>query len=159
MGYVEKQTIKVDSDGVIINTDTVIETTKHVTHDEFIQVYLQDITGLMGIASKGEFFVTLWLWKMSSFLGKDSTSNFGNMVTVGEAARDIIRQETGLTLGTIKNIIAGLVQKGIILKTKYRATYYLNPKYFFKGDLKARAQAYKRVQNYVITDSIQPSDI
>lgn len=53
--------------------------------------------------------------------------------------RDTIKIKTNLAAGTIRNTITSLVKKKMLLKdSRYKAVYYLNPEYFFKGKISDR---------------------
>lgn len=120
-----------------------IEHRQIVTPDEFMQVYLMDMASLFQISKKSDIFILLWMWKDSSYFeSKDGYP--GNKVVVNKQFIDTLinqaKKSNGpLTEGTIRNGITGLCNKGLITKDqKYRGTYYLNPKYFFKGKLSDR---------------------
>lgn len=58
-------TTNVDSlTGEILSSNTEIVETKYGSYDQFVQVYLDDMKGLMRISSKSEFWVTLTTSKM-----------------------------------------------------------------------------------------------
>lgn len=51
--------------------------------------------------------------------------------------------------GTIRNTITSLVKKKMLLKdSRYKAVYYLNPEYFFKGKISDRTQIIKNIIEY-----------
>ena len=113
-------------------------TTKCKNVDEFIQVYLEDISGLLGITTKGEYHVLVYAWKYAPY----SDEANGNIVHFNKMLKDKIIDGTGLTDGSIKNILTKLVKKDLLIKTNYKSMYYLNPKYFFKGKLSDRTKAF-----------------
>ena len=57
--------------------------------------------------------------------------------------------KTNLAAGTIRNTITSLVKKKMLLKdSRYKAVYYLNPEYFFKGKISDRTQIIKNIIEY-----------
>lgn len=63
--------------------------------------------------------------------------------------RDTIKIKTNLAAGTIRNTITSLVKKKMLFKdSKYKAVYYLNPEYFFKGKISDRTQIIKNIIEY-----------
>ena len=145
-----KKTIVKEEDVIVSET---LEYIKTVKKDEFIQIYLEDMSGLLKINTKSELHVLAWLWKLSSFVPNESTI-IGNIVNTGKIVRDIISKNTGFTDGSIKNIIGQLVKKKLLITSDYKASYYLNPKYFFKGDLKQRVKCFKLSLKYNIQEAI-----
>lgn len=51
-----------------------------------------------------------------------------------------------LAAGTIHNTITSLVK--LLKDSKYKAVYYLNPEYFFKGKISDRTQIIKNIIEY-----------
>lgn len=71
----------------------------------------------------------------------------GNKISLDEELRDTIK--TNLAAGTIRNTITSLVKKKMLLKdSRYKAVYYLNPEYFFKGKISDRTQIIKNIIEY-----------
>lgn len=154
MSYKEIQVVDSQTGEVI---DHTIEHTKHVKHEEFMQVYIDDVATLLGATSKGESQVLLMLYKLSTY-ANDATS-IGNEVQITAATRDKIIKATGLKDGTIKNIIVDLTKKGLLIRNgTFKTSYFLNPKYFFKGPLHLRNKCYKLSLKYVIIDEPNYSD-
>jgi hypothetical protein len=127
-----------------------IKHTKKVKSSEFIQVYLSDIEGLMGLSTKGEMQVMVNLWKMSNYVKEEDYP--GNYVIINTVILDILSRETKLNVGSIKNVVATLVKKKLLLKGAKRTLYFLNPKYFFKGSLKDRLKSYNVSIDYQIEE-------
>lgn len=49
----------------------------------------------------------------------------------------------------LRNTITSLVKKKMLLKdSRYKAVYYLNPEYFFKGKISDRTQIIKNIIEY-----------
>ena len=73
----------------------------------------------------------------------------GNKISLDEELRDTIKIKTNLAAGTIRNTITSLVKKKMLLKdSRYKAVYYLNPEYFFKGKISDRTQIIKNIIEY-----------
>ena len=138
----EKQVITYDE---IVDTETG-EITQHVTsqtiehrkfyktHEEFIQIYLEDMSGLLSITSKSELQVLCLLWKYSTYNENDK----GNCVLITpKIINDIVISSL------VKN-----PKKLLIKDQQFRGTYYLNPQYFFKGSLKDRPRVMQIILNY-----------
>ena len=68
----------------------------------------------------------------------------GNKISLDEELRDTIKIKTNLAAGTIRNTITSLVKKD----SRYKAVYYLNPEYFFKGKISDRTQIIKNIIEY-----------
>lgn len=122
---------------------------KKVSQDDFIQVYLEDLSGLLGIESLAEFKVLLSLWQKANF--NNENSNDGNVVYLIKSVKEEIANNTGHSLSRINNTISSLTKKGLLVK-KDRSVYWLNPKYFFKGYSKDRIKVVKTVIEYEIVD-------
>lgn len=85
-----------------------------------IQVYLQDNDELYKL-SKSEANILFTLWKVCA----------ENKIVINQQIRDFIKQMTDLGESTIKNGIASLTKKQMLIKDpNYKGIYYLNPKYF-----------------------------
>lgn len=107
------------------------------------------MAGLMNISTKSELQVLCCLWKYSSYPNDD---NKGNCVIINPKVLGDIEKTTGLQIPSIRNIISKLVKsdKHLLVKDpEYRATYYLNPTYFFKGALNDRPKVMKVVLTYI----------
>ena len=125
-----------------------LTTRRKVSADEFIQIYLEDMAGLLQITSRSEMNVLIYLWKYSLYADE---TQIGNMVKIDKLIKDKIMEGTGLTDGTIRNTITSLKKKGLIIADDiYSGVYYLNPTHFFKGGLDVRAKCYQRVLEYNI---------
>ena len=142
--YIE---IKYDQNGEIISEEKKIF--KKVTQRDFIQVYLDDMSGLIGIKSLAEHQVLSWFWKFSQY--PDDTFNC-NYVSLSSLLFEKIQESTGLKPQSIRNTISTLSKKKILLKDeKRRGIYYLNPRFFWKGKLSENARNMQLNINYDIT--------
>lgn len=89
------------------------------------------------IATNSEFRVLFALFKVSSTYKPDFV--YGNEVITNLVMIDKIKEITGKCNSTIRNSITNLSRTDLLLKhPKYKAIYYLNPIYFFKGELEER---------------------
>lgn len=129
-------------------TSQVIEHRKfYKTHEEFIQIYLEDMSGLLSITSKSELQVLCLLWKYSTYNENDK----GNCVLITPKIINDIVTATGLAIQSVRNVISSLVKnpKRLLIKDpQFRSTYYLNPVYFFKGALKDRPKVVQVLLSY-----------
>lgn len=123
---------------------------RNVSYDKFIQVYLEDITGILKISSKGELQVLGELWKISQVTEEE---DIGNKIVVEGDMLDKISTKLGTSVPTVRNLISRLKFKGLLIPhKKRRGIYYLNPQYFFKGELKDRIKKVKLSLEYQITE-------
>ena len=129
-------------------TSQVIEHRKfYKTHEEFIQIYLEDMSGLLSITSKSELQVLCLLWKYSTYNENDK----GNCVLITPKIINDLVTATGLAIQSVRNVISSLVKnpKRLLIKDpQFRSTYYLNPVYFFKGALKDRPKVVQVLLSY-----------
>lgn len=89
------------------------------------------------IVTNSEFKVLFALFKISRTYMPDFV--YGNEIIVNPVIVDKIKEITGKCNSTIRNSICNLSRAGLLLKhPKYKAIYYLNPVYFFKGELEER---------------------
>lgn len=141
---------------IVVNETTgqVIETietevVKVVTQDAFMQVYLEDNSGLFNIKNNSELQVLLQLWKRSVF---DT-----NEVIIVKQIKIEIANAIGTKLQNVNNTISSLKKKKLLI-SKARGVYFLNPKYFFKGYKENRPKVIKLVQKYIIEDGEQATE-
>ena len=131
-----------------VTSQTIVNKRFYKTHEEFIQIYLEDMSGLLSITSKSELQILCLLWKYSTYNENDT----GNCVLVTPKIINDIVNTTGLAVQSVRNVISSLVKnpKRLLIKDqKFRSTYYLNPQYFFKGALKDRPKVKKYIFEYV----------
>lgn len=142
----------------VIDSQQITTQKYYTTTDEFIQIYLKDISGIIKVTSKSELHVLAHLWKCSNYL--DREDEFGNCVVLSAKIIDDLHTDTGLNEASIRNIISKLSKPRnycntddttplLIKHKKFRGTYYLNPKFFFKGKIKDRPKAIKYVIEYL----------
>ena len=115
------ESIKVGIGGEILSAE--VKTIKTVSAEQFCQIYLRDNEEFYKL-SKAESNVLAVLWYT-------------------------IKIKINLAAGTIRNTITSLVKKKMLLKdSRYKAVYYLNPEYFFKGKISDRTQIIKNIIEY-----------
>lgn len=145
-----KEEVDINTGEVITLRSSVSKTTKfYSSQEEFIQVYLNDMSGLMNITSKTELQILMQLWKLSSFNGDD---NSGNFIIINQKIITDLSKQINIKEQSVRNSITSLIKnkkKPLIKDPNFRATYYLNPIYFFKGALKDRPKVMEIVLQYV----------
>ena len=148
---IEKTRTIIDQEtGEIIEQESVV--IKKLKPHEFIQVYLEDMSGLMQLKSISETKILYVLWKYSNYI-EDDDSYIGNKFILDKSLKDKILNETGFVESTVKNTISSLVKRGILIKDKkYKMNYYLNPIYFFKGKLSDRTRCFNKTIRYQLDE-------
>lgn len=106
---------------------------RKVTPREFMQVYVDDLSGMMNITTGTESKVLTLFWKFSSYPDETSDKNY---VRINSFLFENIERETGLKPSCARNVISRLTKKNLLIRDeKRRGIYYLNPKYFWKGKI------------------------
>lgn len=142
----QKKTVVDSNTGEILEETTTIVAERKYTKDNFIYLYLNDLSGIMNIKTQTELRVLAWLWKFSSYPDDGMT---GNCIVVGDLLFDKIENDLGIKRQTIRNCISGLAKTQTIIKDpKHRSTYYLNPKYFYKGKINELPKTRKVILTY-----------
>ena len=132
------ESIKVGVSGEILSA------IKTVSAEQFCQIYLRDNEEFYKL-SKAESNVLAVLWYTSNYYEDKDRALPGNKISLDET----IKIKTNLAAGTIRNTITSLVKKKMLLKdSRYKAVYYLNPEYFFKGKISDRTQIIKNIIEY-----------
>lgn len=140
------ESIKVGVGGEILSAE--VKTIKTVSAEQFCQIYLRDNEEFYKL-SKAESNVLAVLWYTSNYYEDKDSALPGNKISLDEELRDTIKIKTNLAAGTIRNTITSLVKKKMLLKDfRYKAVYYLNPEYFFKGKISDRTQIIKNIIEY-----------
>lgn len=136
--------------GELIEENISTTIVKKVEREDFIQVYLKDMSALLDIKAVSEMKVLLVLWRIASF-NKENDNN-GNKIVLVKAIKEEIAKELDISVGTIDNVLRKLVDRELIIKVA-RSVYKLNPNYFFKGYLKDRLKVVKTIIEYQIEDT------
>lgn len=122
--------------------------------DEFVQVYLEDFTGLFKLETATEIKLLALLWKASEWNAQESDK--GNSIVVIKTFKEQWANELGCTLQTVNNTLSSLLKKDLIIK-KERMIYYLNPKYFFKGFINDRKKVMRAIIEYRFEIDLEPN--
>lgn len=148
-----KVTNKVVIDGTtgdILEDTTTIVNVKKIDSDSFVSVYLNDMSGIMNVKNQTELRVLYYMWKESTF-PNDKVP--GNRIVISGCFFDDVEEGVGICRQSIRNCISSLSKSGVIIKDrKNRSTYYLNPKYFFKGRLEDLPRVRRVMLEYEIVD-------
>ena len=91
----------------------------------FMRVYLKDNSPFLRIKTPTEINLLYEIWER---VDKDS-----NEVVLVKTQKELIAKKYNMKYGTANNTINSLKKKEILI-SKGRATYILNPKYFFKNE-------------------------
>jgi len=136
--YEEINTVITEDGEILQTTSKIVRKTKS---DDFMQVYLNDMSGLMRIRNKSELRILVKLWEIAKF---DT-----NQVILVKAVKSEIAKSLKLAYKTVDNTISKLHKDGILLR-KDTSMYFLNPKYFFKGYQENRPRVLKMILEYQI---------
>ena len=136
--YVDKET------GELLTTDVDIKHDKIVVNDaeRFAMIFsniIGVIDGLNGTAIK-----------VLIFCSQNCVVNTC-IINLGKAYRESICKAFDLKDQTVKNAISDLVRKGILIYES-TATYKVNPKYFWRGDMGERRKALKYILELELTE-------
>lgn len=146
-----KENIKVNENGELISAEQTI--VKKISAEEFTQIYLKDNEEFYSL-SKAESNILSICWLLSVYYSDNTLNMPGNKITFDKSFKTVIEQKTGLKSSTIYNTMASLVKKEMLLKNKdEKGTYYLNPKFFFKGRLTDRTNLIKRTIEYQLNQN------
>jgi hypothetical protein len=148
---IEKEHVKIDENGELISADIV--TLKRVSPEEFCQIYLKNNDVFFRL-NKAESNLLGFCWYYSVYYTDVKMECPGNQIVFNKQIREIAKDKTGLSEGTIRNTLVSLVEKEMLLKDdKFRGVYYLNPRFFFKGRIGDRTKLIKQVVNYEILNN------
>jgi hypothetical protein len=139
--YYEHITEVVNEDGEMEMLSRVVK--RKVSRDKFIMLYLKDIRGILGLSSKAEFKVLLAICEISGY-------NTNEVILI-KPIKEKIATITDLSYGGVSNAISNLRKKDILIRSA-SSTYVLNPKYFFKGEDRERANVIRLTYEYQIND-------
>lgn len=111
---------------------------------EYAQMYLSDMNFVKMLETKSEIQVFLYLIKECDYTLTEN--DLGNPIIINVVITSKLSKVLGFNVGTIRNTIANLAKKGLLIKGKQRTLYYINPKYFFKGSSGSRMQAFSNIK-------------
>jgi hypothetical protein len=121
--------------GEVVDSDLNVKKFKYVTgKDQFFLVYAELLSVMIKQMSLPEVKILAWLLK---------NYNSGTPIGITRRLREIIAEETGLSHGTVANVLSSLCRKGdpVVLYRDSRGLYYINPRYAFKGSSSERNKA------------------
>ncbi|MGL5711441.1 MAG: replication/maintenance protein RepL [Paraclostridium sp.] len=141
----------IDKNGEIVESTIISESTKSIVYNKtvstenFIQVYLEDMSGMLKIDNATQAKLLALLWKESEINLKDSSK--GNQIYTIKANKEKWAETLNVKLQTINNTISALLEKDLLVK-KDRSICVLNPNLFFKGFMKDRDKVIQTVITY-----------
>lgn len=139
----EKQTNEINQETGKVTTVRQ-EFTKVVERDKFIQVYLEDISGLLQVDSKVYLKILIEIWKQAQY-------NENRVILIKPIKQDIA-DSVKCSIKTVNNGVTELVKLKLLLRQD-KSVYYLNPKLFFKGSHDKRVKCIQSMVNYKLIDS------
>lgn len=128
----------------VIQTKTV---RKSISSKEFMQIYLEDLSGLFRLENKTEIKLMSLIWRDCEF--NLENTNIGNRVIALKAQKEQWAKEIGVSLSNVNNTVTNLVKKDLLI-LESRSIYYLNPEFFFKGFSKDQPAVLRTVLEYKI---------
>lgn len=134
------QVVQTYSDGVLVE-HTTRTINKKVRAEEFIRVYLEDISSVIKLKNGTDYKVLLALCK---FVGYNS-----NEIILVKAMKIRIAELADVKLQTVSDSIVRLLKNQLLIKSD-TSVYRLNPKYFFTGNEIMRDKMLKLSINYTI---------
>ncbi len=146
---------------VVVDSETgeILESTTSTSHsmqffkkckeDEFIMVYLHDLSGFLNIDNGTQIKLLSIIWREVHYNNPDL--NDGNVLAILIDDKKRWADALHVTVRTIDNALSALVKKGLLLSDA-RSKYRLNPKYYFKGTSKDRQRILNLSVTYDITN-------
>lgn len=149
IGTTETEIMILNKDTGEINTDVIHTKTlyKTVSTEEFMLVYINDLSGMFQLENKTEIKLMALIWKDCEF--NDSNTNLGNIVYALKQNKEKWAEEINCSLSRINNTITSLSKKGLLIQES-RGVYIVNPKFFFKGFTKDRMKVMQTIIEYKI---------
>lgn len=127
----------IDENAELISVDTKRKQIVVSSTQEYFTVYAS-ILGVLHHLSGGAI-------KLASYLIGNAPIN-NNYIVITEPLRNKIADDIGVKNTYVKALLKELCDKGILLKDKSSARnggYYINPEYYWKGDMTGRTKAMK----------------
>lgn len=145
--YYEESERVITEDGEV--KSITIKTRKRVQKDKFVMMYLEDLSGVLDLNTKGDYKVLLSLVSRAGY----NT----NEVRIQKDVKTEIAEETGLAYSSVNKAVVSLTRKKLIIRKVFqgktiRGIYTLNPKYFFKGSDIERNNVLQAVIEYELID-------
>lgn len=126
---------------VVQQEKQIIATRKVKNQEEFIMVYLQDLSSFLRIDNATQIKLLALIWRDIAYV--NPKSNEGNVMAILKDDKQKWADEIGCSLRTIDNCLSALIKKKLLLSGGSRGKYMLNPEYYFKGSSNDR----KRILN------------
>lgn len=117
-------------DSQIITNKQVNLTRKVKNYNEFIMVYLEDISSFLKIDNATQIKVLALIWRDAKY--NNPETNDGNVMAILKDDKERWANEIKVNTRTIDNALSALVRKNILISV-CKGKYKLNPLYYFKG--------------------------
>lgn len=125
----------------------IVSTRKVKNQEEFIMVFLQDLSSFLRIDNATQIKLLALIWRDIAYTNPQSN---GNVMAILKDDKERWSKEIGCSVRTIDNCLATLVKKQLLL-SESRGKYKLNPLYYFKGSNADR----RRILNLQVTYEIE----
>ena len=120
--YREETKTIIDSETGEVLQQTDVKKSMVEAEPNFIKMYVNDILKLKDVPKASNDVLNILLANMT----------YGNVVVMIKPIKDLIANETGLSLNTINKSIQNLHKSGILIR-KDRSVYIVDPNLFAKG--------------------------
>lgn len=130
---------------VVQQEKQIIGTRKVKTQEEFIMVYLQDLSSFLRIDNATQIKLLALIWRDVAY--NNPTSDEGNVMAILKDDKERWAAEINVSTRTIDNCLSALIKKDLLLSAS-RGKYKLNPKYYFKGSSADRKRILDLRVNY-----------
>lgn len=124
--------------------EKTISVSKKVPTNKFIQIYIDDMKGLLKLDSGIQSNVLALIWQACEY---STDEERWNKIAILKDTKEKWAKAINCSVKTIDNTLTALVKKGLIASA-CRGVYVLNPKYFFKGTSEAREVLIRTNQTY-----------
>lgn len=147
---IEEKTIIDKETGEILDTQVTSNkeinfTRKVKNYNEFIMVYLEDISSFLKIENATQIKVLALIWRDASY--NNPELNEGNTIAILKDDKERWATEINVNTRTIDNALSTLVKKELLISV-CKGKYKLNPKYYFKGSNTDRTKILNVHVNY-----------
>ena len=132
---------------VVESEKQIISTRKVKNQEEFIMVYLQDLSSFLRIDNATQIKLLALIWRDIAYTNPQSN---GNVMAILKDDKERWSKEIGCSVRTIDNCLATLIKKQLLL-SESRGKYKLNPLYYFKGSSADR----RRILNLQVAYEIE----
>lgn len=130
---------------VVQQEKQIIGTRKVKSQEEFIMVYLQDLSSFLRIDNATQIKLLALIWRDVAY--NNPTSDEGNVMAILKDDKERWATEINVSTRTIDNCLSALIKKDLLL-SESRGKYKLNPKYYFKGSSADRKRILDLRVNY-----------